>query len=185
MALACSAESLVVPAGDTRWRGSSISVTIVSTVLASQSRAIRAVARLVGILGGANEPDHLVDIGDRDGEPDQDMGAVARLAEQVLGAPGDHLLAESDERRQQVLQVHHQRPAAVERHDVGAERSLQRREAVELVEHHVGHGVALELDHHAIAVAVGLVAQRRDAVDLFFAPRVRPMRSTIVALFTW
>ena len=54
-------------------------------------------ARLVGVLGGADQPDHFVDIGDRDGEPDQDMGAVARLAEKVLGAPVDHLLAEGDE----------------------------------------------------------------------------------------
>ena len=71
--------------------------------------------------------------------------------------------------RQQVLQVHHQRPAAVERHHVGAERGLQRGEAVELVEHHVGHGVAAHFDHHAVAVAVGFVAQRRDAFDLLVA----------------
>jgi len=38
-------------------------------------------------------------------------------------------------------------------------------EAVELVEHHVALGVALELDHHAVAVAVGLVAQVGNAVD--------------------
>ena len=46
---------------------------------------------------------------------------------------------------------------------------LQRREAVELVQHHVGHGVALELDHDAIAVAVGFVAQVGDALDLLLA----------------
>ena len=127
------------------------------------------VARLVGVLGGADEPDHLVDIGDRDGEPDQDVGAVARLAEQMLGAPVDHLFAEGDEQRQQVLQVHHLRPAAVERHHVGAERGLQRGEAVELVEHHVRHRVAPQFDHDAVAVAVGFVAQRRDALDLLLA----------------
>ena len=37
------------------------------------------VARLVGILGGADQFDHFVDIGDRDGEPDQHVGAIARL----------------------------------------------------------------------------------------------------------
>ena len=46
---------------------------------------------------------------------------------------------------------------------------MQRGEAVELVEHDVGHGVAAHLDHHAIAVAVGLVAQRRDALELLVA----------------
>src|SRR6185295_6354558 len=40
-----------------------------------------------------------------------------------------------------------------------AERGLQRREAIELVEHDVGHRLALELDHHAIALPVALVAQ--------------------------
>ena len=127
------------------------------------------VARLVGVLRGADQLDHLVDIGDRDGEADQDMRAVARLAEPELGAPGDHDLAERDERGQHVLEVHHQRTAAVERHHVAAERGLQRREAVELVQHHVGHGLALELDHDAIAVAVGFVAQLGDAFDLLLA----------------
>src|SRR6185312_15996223 len=42
-------------------------------------------------------------------------------------------------------------------------------EAVKLVEHNVALGVALELDHHAISIAVGLVAQVGDAVDLLVA----------------
>ena len=105
----------------TRWRGSSISAISGAMSFAGQSRAIKRFARLVGVLRGADQPDHLVDIGDRDGEADQDMGAVARLVEQELGAPRDHLFAEVDEGRQQVLQVHHLRPAAVERHHVGAE----------------------------------------------------------------
>ena len=42
----------------------------------------------------ADQRDDLVDIGDGDGQTDQDMGAVARLAQQELGAPPDHLLAE-------------------------------------------------------------------------------------------
>ena len=123
----------------------------------------------VGIGRGADQPDHLVDIGHRDGEADQDMGAVARLVEQELGAARHHLLAERDEGDEQVLERHHLRPAAVERHHVGAEGRLQRGEAVELVEHHVGHGVAPQLDHDAIAVAVGLVAQVGDALDLLLA----------------
>ena len=49
---------------------------------------------------------------------------------------------------------------------------LQRGEAIELVQHHFGHRLALELDHDAIAVAVGFVAQRRDALDLLLAPQL-------------
>ena len=99
------------------------------------------------------------------------MGAVARLAEQILGAPGNHLLAEGDERGEQVLEIHHLRAAALERDHVGAESRLQRGVAVELVEHDIRHGVAPELDDNAIALAVGLVAQRGNAVDLFVAPQ--------------
>ena len=126
-------------------------------------------ARLVGVLRAADQLDHLVDIGDGDGETDQHVGAIARLAEEVLGAPVHHLLAEGDEGADKILEVHHQRPAAVERHHVGAERGLQRGEAVELVEHHVRHRIAPQLDHDAVAVAVGFIAQRRDSFDLLLA----------------
>ena len=67
------------------------------------------------------------------------------------------------------LSVHRLRPAAVQRHHVGAERGLQRREAVELVEHDVGHRVALQLDDDAHAVAVALVADVGDALDALVA----------------
>ena len=39
---------------------------------------------------------------------------------------------------------------------------------VELVQHHVRHGVALQFDDDAITVAVGFVAQVGDAFDLLF-----------------
>ena len=97
------------------------------------------------------------------------MGAVARLVEQEFRAAGDDLFAERHEHGQQILQVHHLRPAAVERHHVGAEARLQRREPVELVQHHVGHGIALQLDDDAKTVAVGFVAQVGNAFDLLLA----------------
>ena len=100
-------------------------------------------SRLPGVARGADELDHLVDIGDGDGEADQHVGAVTRLVEQELGAPRHHLFAEGDEGLQHVAQVHRQRPAAVERDHVAAKRGLQRRETVELVQHHLALGVAL------------------------------------------
>ena len=66
---------------------------------------------------------------------------------------------------QDVLQPQQLRAAAVQRHHVHAEARLQRREAVELVQHHVGDRVALQLDDDADAVAVGLVADVGDALD--------------------
>ena len=80
-----------------RWRGSSISAISGATSFAGQSRAISSSRALFGSLALADDADHLVDIGDGDGEADQDVGAVARLVEQELGAPADHLLAEGDE----------------------------------------------------------------------------------------
>jgi hypothetical protein len=89
----------------------------------------------------------------------------ARLAQFVDGAPGDDLLAEGDEGLKHLLQVQHLRPAVIERQHVDAEGRLQRGEAVELIQHHFRHGVAPQLDHHAHAVPVGLVADVGDALD--------------------
>ena len=43
------------------------------------------------------------------------------------------------------------------------------RESIELVQHHIGHGVALQLDHDAHAFARRLVADVGDAFDLLLA----------------
>ena len=47
------------------------------------------------------------------GEADKGMRALARLAEQIGGAPGDDLLAERDEGGDDVAQGHQLGPAAV------------------------------------------------------------------------
>ena len=136
-----------------------------SMSFAGQCRSISRSRAIVRVRRRADQRDDLVDIGDRDGEADQHMRAVARLAEQELRAPADHLLAEGDEARQDVLEAQQLRAAAVQRHHVDAEARLQRREAVELVQHHVGDRVALQLDDDAHAVAVGFVADVGDALD--------------------
>ncbi len=114
---------------------------------------------------GADEADHFVDVGDRDRQTDLDMGVVARLGEQKLGAPGDDLLSEFEEGPQHVHQRQHLRPTAVQRDHVRAEARLHRGEAPKLVENHVGDGVAPQLDDNAHAVAIELVAQVGDALD--------------------
>ena len=129
----------------------------------------QALARHHRIGRAADHLDHLVDVGDGDGEADQHMGAVARMAQLVLGAPRQDLGAEADEGLEQLLEAHQPRAAAVERQRIDAEVGLQRRVAIELVQHDVGHGVALQLDHQAHAVAVALVAHLGDALDLLVA----------------
>ncbi len=101
------------------------------------------------------------------------MRVIARLGEQIFGPPRDHFLAEVEERAQHVGQRQHLRPAAVQRDHVGAEARLQGGEAPELVEHHVGDRVALDLDDDAHAVAIGLVAQVGDALDALLANQLR------------
>ncbi len=128
---------------------------------------LRARGRRIGSF--SDQRDHLVDIGDGDGKTDQDMGAVARLAQQELGAAPHNLLAEVGEGVNHVLEIELLGTPADQRHHVAAERRLQRREAVELVQHDVRHRLALQLDHDAHAVAVGLVTDVGDALDLLLA----------------
>ncbi len=97
------------------------------------------------------------------------MGPVAGLVEQEPRAPRDDLFAEAQKRLQDRLQVHQLRLATVERHEIAAERRLQHRVAIELVEHDIGHGISLELDHHPHALAVGFVANIGDAFDALVA----------------
>ena len=116
------------------------------------------------ILRGADEPDHLVDVGNCNGETNQHMRTVACLVEQELGAPGNHFLAEGHEGLQQVLQVQQLRAPAGQADVVDAEGRLQRRETVELVQHDFRHRIALQLDDDPHALAVGLVADVGDAL---------------------
>ena len=101
--------------------------------------------------------------------PDQDMRPLARLVQKVGRAPGDDLLAERDKGGDDVAQRHLLRPPAVQRQHVDAEAGLQRGVAIELVQHDVGIGVALQFDDEAHAVAVALVAHVGDALDELLA----------------
>ena len=113
--------------------------------------------------------DDLVDIGHGHGETDQHMAAVAGLGEFEFDAADDHFLTELEEGFQQLAQAHLDRAAMVQGQHVDAERALHGGEAPQLVQHHIGRGVTLELDDHPHAVAVGFVANVGDALDPFFA----------------
>ncbi|MNJ31361.1 hypothetical protein D3C77_259960 [compost metagenome] len=113
--------------------------------------------------------DDLVDIGDGDGQTDQDVAAIARLGQLELDPANDHFLAELEEELQQLAQAHLLGPPVVQRQHVDAERGLQRRIAIELIQDHVARGVALQLDDDAHALAVRLVADIGDAFQAFLA----------------
>ena len=86
----------------------------------------------------ADQRDNVVDVGHRDGEAGQHMGPVACLAELEDRAPADDLLAEGDEGDKNLLQVEQLRLALIQCQHVDAEAGLQRRVAVELIEHDFG-----------------------------------------------
>ena len=126
-------------------------------------------ARLGGTGCSADQPDHLVDIGNGDGQTHQHVRAITRLAEQVLATAGNHLLTESREGRDHILEIELLRPPTIDGQHVGAERGLQIREAPQLVQHHLGYGITLELDDDPHTLAARLVPNVGNAFDPLFA----------------
>ena len=118
-----------------------------------------------GVGRGPDQSDDLVDVGDRDCETEQDVGALASAREIVGAAARDHLLAELEEGDEHVLEIELQRPPADERHQVDPIAHLQGRVPEQLIEHDVRIGLALQLDHHPGAVAIRLVAHLGDPLD--------------------
>ena len=96
------------------------------------------------------------------------MRPVARLVEFEHRAPADNFFAEFDERRNNVLKVHHHRPPVIDCQHIHAETGLQLRIFIELVQYHVGLKFLLDFNNHAHALAVGFVADIRNAFDFLF-----------------
>ena len=88
------------------------------------------------------------------------------LVEAELGAPGDDLDLVADVALQRVGEVERARHAVDEGDHVDAEAGLQLRELVEVVEHHVGVGVALERDDQAGLATGRAVVDVADAVEV-------------------
>ena len=106
---------------------------------------------------------------ERDLQTLEDVGTGFGLAQLEFGAPAHDLAAELEEVLDDVNERQHARPAADDRQHDDAERGLQLRVLVEVIENDLRHFAALELDDDAHAVAVGLVTQIGDAVDHLLA----------------
>ena len=78
----------------------------------------------------------------------------------------------SMKRLDQLEKVHDLRPPADDGEHDDAEAHLQLRVLIEIVEDHLRHFAALQLDHHPHAVAVRLVAQIGDAFDHLVAHQI-------------
>ncbi len=121
--------------------------------------------RLGRVRRAANEFDNRIDVGQRDRQTFKDMRAVTRFAQFENGTARDDFATMTHKGFEDLLQRHDLRLALMQRHHVDAERDLQLRQRVEIVQHHFADGIALHFDHDAHTVFIGLVAQRADAFD--------------------
>ena len=115
----------------------------------------------------ADDRNEVVDVCQCHGKPLENMAAFAGLAQREHGAPRHDLAPVLEEHLDQVLEVAQLGLAVDQRHHVDAERVLQLRLLVQVVQHNLGHLATLELDDQAHAGLVALVLDVADALDLF------------------
>ena len=115
----------------------------------------------------ADDADHLVDVGMSQKQAFEGVLALAGLGQKELRSPADDQHTVADELFENFLEGEHPRLAVDQGQEDDRESVLQRRELVELVEHDVGVGVALEVEHQTHRVfQIALVANARDARNL-------------------
>ncbi len=123
--------------------------------------------------GGADEGDDLVDHVEGLQVALQDVVAFLGLALEVCGAACDDFELVADPVADEGVQGERARHAVDQRQHVGAEGLLQLGVLVQVVEHDLRDGVALEHEHETLAGAAGgLVAHVGDALDLAVAHRL-------------
>ena len=95
---------------------------------------------------------------ERDLQPFQDVAARFGFAELELRPSTNDLATELDEVVEDLEERQHLRPATDNRQHVDAERRLQLRVLVEIVENDLANFTALQVDDDAKAIAIGFVA---------------------------
>ena len=118
----------------------------------------------------ADQRDHFVERVERLDQTAQDVRPLVGLAQPVGGAPDDHVELVLDVVADHLVQAQRARHPVDDRQHVGAEAGLQLGVLVEVVQHHLGHRVALDLHDDAQADPVaGLVLDVGDAGELAVA----------------
>ena len=120
----------------------------------------------------ADQRDDGIEMIERNLQAFEDVIAGLGLPQLEFGAPANHLAAEVGEGLDQFEQRHHLRPAADDRQHDDAEAQLQLGVLVEVVQHHLRHLAALELDDDPHPVAIGLVAQVGNPLDRLLANEI-------------
>src|SRR5262249_15442978 len=128
--------------------------------------------------------DHLVERRDGDELPFENMAAPLRLAQEEFGAPADDLHPVPEELLQHLLDRQRARPAIDEGKQDDADRLLQWRKLIELVEHDLRVGVTLDVDDDAYRLAgagARLIAHGGDALDAVFFDHLTDLLGKAVA----
>ena len=133
----------------------------------------QAGARLLDRRRAPDQGDHLVEHVERLDQAAQDVRPLLGLAQPVRGPPDDDLDLVRHVVPDELGQVERARHAVDQRQHVGAEGLLQLGVLVEVVQHDLGHGVALEhQDQPHAGTAAGLVADVGDAGELALLDQV-------------
>src|SRR5690625_980963 len=132
-------------------------------------RLDQAFLRFRTIGAGADQGDNLVQVIERLEVALEDMSAFLGPLQLEAGASGDHIAAVFEVQAQYLAQRQQTRAAVDDADVVDREARLQLGVLVQLVEHQLRMGTTLQFEHDAHALAVGLVAQRTDVLDLLVA----------------
>src|SRR3989440_4831287 len=131
------------------------------------------------VLRLTNDLHHLVDVVDGDLQAFENVLAVLRPLQLELGAPRDDRVTVLDEVLEQLLQSHLLRRAVDQGQHDRAERGLHLGVLVQLVQHHRGDRIALQIDDDPHALAVGVVLDVRDAVELLVVGELGDLRDQV------
>ena len=134
--------------------------------LRAPSLCHQLLTRFLRVGGSLDQLNHLVYVGQRHGQPFQQMTPGPGAAQQKHGAPGHHLAAVQHKLLQHGLEVEHLGLAIHQRHHVDAEHALQLSLGVKVVQHHLAHLATAQLNHYA-GVGGGFIPQLGDALYLF------------------
>ena len=143
------------------------------SVEASHALVHQADLRFVGIFRRADDVDDAVDVDDGEAQALDDLAASTGFAQIEDRAASDNFATMVDEDLQAAAQRQHHRAAVDDGEHVHAERRLQRGVFVEVREHDLLVGVALEFEHHADAGAVRFVADVGNSLELLVANLIR------------
>ena len=126
--------------------------------------------------GFADDLHNFVNIVDSNEQAFKDVSACFRFLQFKLGATGHHFKTVIQERLQDLGQIHHAGTVVVNHQHVAAHDRFHLAVSVKLVQDHITHETALDVDHNADAPFLGgFVADVGNTVDLLFANQFRDL----------